>query len=353
MHLSQLILENFRSYQQKRFDFDEKLNLILGANGSGKTNALEAIFLLASGKSFRSSTLSQLINWDKNYVSVRGTIISKDQKNNLEVLLVKEANRERVTRKYLVDGVIKTRSKYLGTLKTVVFEQEDIRFVAGSPTRRRDYLDGVFTATEWRYAVAISQYHRALRHRNKLLYQIKKGLNLKAEIFYWDQSLVKNGIVIQDYRQKLVRSINSFWAGHENPEVRQNFIKYLPSALSLDKLEGNYQLDLERGFTSLGPHRDDFSFNNTSFSTEDKNLAFWGSRGQQRMAVLALRLAQINYLEETYKQKPILLLDDIFSELDPEHQLLVVGICNHYQTFFTSSNSEVAGILPSAEILNL
>jgi len=131
VHLSQLILENFRSYQQKRFDFDEKLNLILGANGSGKTNALEAIFLLASGKSFRSSTLSQLINWDKNYVSVRGTIISKDQKNNLEVLLVKEANRERVTRKYLVDGVIKTRSKYLGTLKTVVFEPEDIRFVAG------------------------------------------------------------------------------------------------------------------------------------------------------------------------------------------------------------------------------
>ena len=130
-------------------------------------------------------------------------------------------------------------------------------------------------------------------------------------------------------------------------------MNYHSSVLTEKKLKNNYQFDLRKGYTQLGPHRDDFTFNNNSFSTEDKNLAFWGSRGQQRLAVLAIRLAQINYLEEKYSDRPILLLDDIFSELDPDHQQLVVNVCQKYQTIFTAAEPESIKILKSAKIIKI
>ena len=131
------------------------------------------------------------------------------------------------------------------------------------------------------------------------------------------------------------------------------FLNYYPSILNQEKLEKNYLFDLQRGCTHIGPHRDDFSFNNKSFSTDDKNLAFWGSRGQQRLAVLAIRLAQINYLEKNYRDKPVLLLDDIFSELDPDHQKIVVSLCKNYQTIITAAEPESVNILSTAKLIQL
>ena len=253
----------------------------------------------------------------------------------------------------MVDQVNSTRPKYLGILKTVVFEPEDIRLVTGSPGRRREYLDSVFTATQWRYAQGLSQYHRALKHRNELLDQIREGKSQRSELFYWDQSLIKNSEIIHTFRQNFAKSINSFFQTHSFPEIQTLSLNYRPSVLTQEKLEKNYPLDLNFGYTQAGIHRDDFSFDNSIFSAPDKNLAFWGSRGQQRLAVLALRLGQINYLEETYSQKPILLLDDIFSELDPEHRQLVVDICQKYQTIFTSAEESVISILPDSTKIHL
>lgn len=350
MYLSRLILQNFRSYNQKTFQFSPETNLIIGPNGSGKTNLLEAIFFLSSGKSFRSTSLSQLINWQQSFTSIRGLINNESWP---EVQLIKKTDPSGLNRKFIIDQVVKPRARYLGYLKSVIFEPEDIRLVSSSPNRRREYLDGVFTTTEWRYATALSQYHRALQHRNELLDQIRLGQNHRSELYYWDQSLIKNADIIQDYRQKFINSVNNFLFSHPNPEIKQISLNYHSSNINFDRLNQSYPADLERGFTQFGPHRDDFSFNNSIFSAPDKNLAFWGSRGQQRLAVLALRLAQINYLEEVYRQKPLLLLDDIFSELDPDHRQLVVNICNHYQTFFTASEAKIASILPAAQIQNL
>lgn len=349
MYLSKLHLNFFRSYTDRIVEFGPKTNLIVGHNGTGKTNILEAIYFLSSGKSFRSSSLGQLIKWDSTYTIVTGIINATDGQTELECQLTKEVGKVSASRKFLVDKVIKTRPKYLGTLKTVVFEPEDIRLVTGSPTRRRDYLDSVFSTTEWRYAGALSQYNRALKHRNELLDQIRDSRANKSELFYWDQSLIKNATVIQDFRLNFVRSVNRYFNQHPLTEIQQISINYRPSVLSQERLEQQYISDLNFGYTQAGIHRDDFSFDSTAFSAEDKNLAFWGSRGQQRLAVLALRLAQINYLEETYHQKPILLLDDIFSELDPEHRQLVVDICQSYQTIFTSAEDTISDILPSSQ----
>jgi len=361
VYLSKLLLQNFRSYPQQLIEFDPKLNLILGPNGSGKTNILEAIFFLATGKSFRSSSQSKLINWDDFFTSVRAKIINnKDENSEIEIKLIKDrtGKSSTVSRKFLIDKVEKTRKKYIGIFKTVIFKTvifhpEDIRLINGSPSRRRDFLDEIFLQTEWRYTQALSQYNKALKHRNELLDQIREGKSTKSELFYWDQTLIKNAGIIHDFRTTFIRSANSFFQNHPDPQIKLIYLNYHPSVLNEEKLEKVYFLDLQRGCTQIGPHRDDFSFNNNNFSTEDKNLAFWGSRGQQRLAVLAIRLAQINYLEKIYQDKPVLLLDDIFSELDPDHQRLVVSLCKKYQTIFTAAEPESVQILSTAKLIKL
>ena len=356
MYLSKLLLQNFRSYQNQLFEFDSKLNLILGPNGSGKTNILEAVFFLSSGKSFRSSSQSKLINWSSYFSSVRAKLIDNQKDTTeIEVRISKDPKLSTgsISRKFLIEKVIKTRKKYLGIIKNVVFQPEDIRLITGSPTRRRDFLDEIFFQTEWRYSSALSQYNRGLKHRNELLDQIKQNLASPNDLFYWDQVLIKNSKIIHDFRIAFVKSVNTFFSNHNDSQINTISINYRPSILNEDKLKNNYQIDLNRGFTQIGPHRDDFSLDNSIFGASDKNLAFWGSRGQQRLAVLALRLAQINFLEETYHDKPILLLDDIFSELDLEHQQLVAKVCQKYQTIFTSSEPDSINILGNAKIIQL
>lgn len=273
--------------------------------------------------------------------------------SEVEAQLIKNPATSSLSRKFFIDKVVKPRNHYLGTIKVVVFEPEDIRLITGSPSRRRDFLDSVFSTIEWRYSSALSQFNRALKHRNELLDLIRNNQAQRSELFYWDQSLVKNSTIIHDYRQKFIDSANNFFKSHSNPEINTISLNYSPSILTTSKLEAQAQAEITQGYTLSGVHRDDFSFRNSIFSVDDPNLAFWGSRGQQRLAVLALRLAQINYLETEYHDRPILLLDDIFSELDLNHRELVGNICQKYQTIFTSAEPETAQLLPDCHIINL
>jgi len=353
MFLTKLLLENFRSHQKKLFELDPKVNLILGANGSGKTNVLESIYILSHGKSFRSSSLQKLIKWDSSYASVRGKLSTRDELSELEIQLTNDPDKTTISRKLFTNKVEKLRKDFLGQIKIVIFHPDDIRLVAGSPGRRRDFLDEIFTQSEWRYSSALSQYNRALKHRNELLDLIKIGKNTKSELFYWDQSLIKNDQIIHEFRSSFIKHLNHFFQNHPDPEINTISINYHPSFLTQDKINRNYLQELECGYTQSGIHRDDFSFDNSIFKSIDKNLASWGSRGQQRLATFAIRLGQIDYLETKHQEPPVLLLDDIFSELDKNHQELVGKICRKYQTIFTSSEPETAGILPSAKIIQL
>lgn len=350
MILKTLLLQNFRSYLERSFEFSPQTNLILGPNGSGKTNIIEAIYLLSTGKSFRSSSLSNLINWNQAFATIQAVT----DLSNLEVRLLQSVNGStHIQRQFFIDQVEKSRKAYLGSLITVVFHPEDIRLVAGSPSRRRELLDNIFSAFEWRYASALSQYHRALKHRNQLLDLIRIGKSSKNELYYWDQSMIKNDEVVHSYRQKFITHLNHFFVSHPSPQIAALSLNYHPSYLTSQKLAQNYPHELESGYTQSGLHRDDYSFDNSIFPSIDKNLAFWGSRGQQRLAVLALRLGQIDYFEQTYHQKPILLLDDIFSELDSEYRHLVTKIYRSYQTIVTSSEPNTTSLLPQATIIQL
>ena len=354
MYLTKLLLQNFRSYSQQAFDFDHNLNLILGPNGSGKTNILESIFFLSSVKSFRSSSQSHLISWNQPFASVRAKLVNNQKEElEIEIQLVKNRETETISRKFLLQKVEKTKKNFLGTLKTVVFHPEDIRLVAGSPSRRREFLDNIFSQTEWRYSSALFQFNKALKHRNELLDLIRIGKSSKNELFFWDQSLVKNDQIIHNFRSSFIKFVNNFFAAHPDPQINVLSLNYHPSFLTQEKIDRNYQFDLERGHTQAGVHRDDFSFDNSNFLSVNKNLAAWGSRGQQRLAVLSLRIAQIDYFENIYHDKPVLLLDDIFSELDTDHQNLVTKICHKYQTIVTSPDHQIVSLLPAAKITQL
>ena len=349
MYLTSLTLENFRSHQKSSFTFDPKINLIIGPNGSGKSNLLESIFFLAHLKSFRSSTIRELISWQQAYSIIRATNVFHQNPIQLEIKITSLP----LQKKLFIGSVNKTRKTYIGHLQIVAFQPEDIRLVAGSPTRRRDFLDSVFLQSEWRYHQALIQYHKALRHRNELLNLINSGQASSADLFYWDQSLVKNSEIIFHYRQSFIQYVNSFFKNHSFDKIRSMSLTYRPSTLTSLRLSSSLNLDLSTGFTHFGPHRDDFSFDNSLFGQTDNNVATWGSRGQQRLAVLALRLAQIDYFYRTFQQKPILLLDDIFSELDAEHQKLVISLTTEFQTIFTSAEKSIKKILPNAKIISL
>lgn len=355
MYLSCLKLENFRSYDHKIIDFHPGFNLITGKNGSGKTNILESIYLLSTGKSFRSAKLAQLMKWQSTFTTVVGQL----QKNNelleieSQITIDTQIPTQSAQKRFLINKNVKTRKDFLGVLKSVVFQPDDIRLVTGSPTRRREFIDAVFLQSEWRYAQALSQYHKALKHRNELLDLIKAGLSQKSETYYWDQSLVKNAEIIRTTRQLFINHVNEFWSLSPHPEMQKLFLEYHPSTLSPEKLIANYNHDLNRGYTSSGPHLDDFSFQSRIFtSTLDHSLSAWGSRGQQRLAVLGLKLAEINFIESQSKEKPILLLDDIFSELDIDHQQMVVNICRNYQSIITSADENIP-VIPSSKAINL
>ncbi|MFA6602735.1 MAG: DNA replication and repair protein RecF [Candidatus Shapirobacteria bacterium] len=336
MSLSSLILDNFRTYSHREFSFQDGVNLIYGPNASGKTNLLEAMFFLATGKSFRASTSRHLVSWGESFTTVRGQL-KNSQQTSFETKLILPTTSTGFRRVFLIDESVKKRSQYLGQIKPVVFQPDDIRLISGSPSRRRDFFDLLFTSFDWRYTQALSQYHRTLNHRRLVLLRLSQRLARPDELYFWDQSLIKNGQIITDSRQKFVIFANQFFATHSEPQFQRLKIIYPPQPITSESLNSRLNYDIAHAQTSHGAHREDFCLTSSEFKTDNPNLAYWASRGQQRLGVLALKLAQLEFLKLLPGHSPLLMLDDIFSELDSEHQELLINLCLSYQTIITST----------------
>lgn len=344
MKLERLTLENFRSYTKQVFHFADT-TIIVAPNGAGKTNVLEAIYLLATGTSERASVTEEMINFASEIGSVAGVIEHNEERIELSVVLTRGVYMGKRTpkRRYLVDGVARTRSAIVGKLAAVLFRPEDMRLIEGSPSRRRGYLDSTLSMAHVEYARALGVYEASLKRRNRLLDAIRDGLARKEQLSYWDQSIIKNGNILSDYRRDFLDYLSQV-----QTSFGQYSLEYDASTISPSRLLQYESAEIAIGYTLVGPHKDDFVI-----KTEGRDLMKYGSRGEQRLAVLFLKIGGMQYVEDKLKVKSVLLLDDIFSELDLIHRQEVVKMMEGRQTIVTSAEEEVVAMIPGADVVRL
>lgn len=336
MILRQLSLQNFRSYTKSEFAFNTKTTLIVGPNTSGKTNLIEAISLLALGKSFRTDKDFQIILFEENVCRVKGEVGETDS-TYLEVVMSLEPQ----SKKYLVNKVLKRRSDFASHLPIVLFFPSDLDIVVGSPGLRRNFLDFVLEQVDREYRHALLTYSKGLRQRNALLERAKEtGKRDEKNFEYWDNLLIENGDIITKKREEFIEFVNA-----SKKDIFNLILEYDKSLISKERLLQYKDAEVGAGVTLVGPHRDDICIrmypNKISPNeSESKEIRYYGSRGQQRLTILQLKLLQIEFVEKKLGQRPLLLLDDIFSELDEGHINLVLELIGKQQTIITTTHKE-------------
>ena len=346
--INKLKLTNFRNFKDKSLTFPDKTIVIVGDNASGKTNIIEALFLLSSGKSFRARVEEEMVYYEEEIARVSG-IVGSSGANDLTALGAvltrgeitvgySPVKKEKVARKKLsVNGIGKRLVDFTGIYKVVLFGPWDMDLVGGTPTLRRNFLDTVLSQVDREYGRASLSYDKGLRQRNRLLFRIREEGVLRSQLLFWNQLLIKNGDYITKTREDFINFINE--TGPLNDQTFE--LEYDKSIISQARLEQYKDEEVASATTLVGPHRDDFIFNVKSPKSKFKNkreLAKYGSRGEQRMGVLWLKMAELAFVKEKSNEVPTLLLDDIFSELDHEHRGVVLDTANKQQTIITTAD---------------
>lgn len=351
MKISELKLTNFRNHKKFSADLDHDLVLITGSNGTGKTNILEAINLLSTGKSIKAKYDRDMVNYSASFTTAGADIQNSSGDYKLEVQIIKSDDFSNMSvKKAKVNKVPKSLTLFSGIFNSVMFSPEDLNIITGSPSERRRYMDSVLIQTDRNYKRNLSSYVKAVRQRNKILEKISEEGRGYDELGYWTTKCLETGKYIQEQRDKLFGYFNKKIGGtaeklngsHAHVETH-----YLKNEISKERLTKHEQNEVRAKNTLVGPHRDDFSI-----SYRGHDLAEFGSRGEQRSVMLALKLCEIGYIETENKERPVLLLDDIFSELDENHRSSVFNILEQQQTIITSTEkpSFLAGKSKTHEI---
>lgn len=333
--LRSVSLQNFRNYRKSSFDFKNSL-VIIGPNAVGKSNLMESIYLLSTGKSFHAEKDSQMVEFGKEMGRIKGRVDDL----NLEVVVTvgEVAGVKSQFKRFFVNGVAKRRVDFVGNLISVLFSPHDLEVVVGSPGIRREFLDNVLEQTDRDYRIALLGFTKALRQRNALLDLVKDGMQrTDREFEYWDNLIIRNGSVLSRKREEFIK-----WLNTSKKDILDMRIEYDKSEISKERLAKYYNEERAAGITLVGPHRDDlFMFINPSTGSGlVRELKSFGSRGQQRLGVLQLKLLELDYLRQSTGQDPLFLLDDVFSELDEGHINLILGIMNNQQTIITTTHEE-------------
>lgn len=318
--IRRIYLQNFRNYKKSTFNFSPDTTLIIGPNASGKTNLIEAAYFLSVGKSFRTEKDKDLVSSGQTLARIQGLVGD----TQLEVVIGD-------FKKYLVNRVGKRKTDFLGNFVSVLFHPQDLEIVIDSPGIRRNFLDSVLVQVDRDYRIAAKEYSKGLRQRNALLLRTREtGISSDKHFEYWDNLLIENGEVVTKKREELVDFINN-----AKKSIFDFYIIYDKSLINDARLEQYKNAERAAGVTLVGPHRDDLIFN-----TEMGELKAYGSRGQQRLAILELKLIELNFVESKTHQRPTLFLDDIFSELDNEHIKHVLSFLDRQQTIITTTHEE-------------
>lgn len=343
MQLTHLSLTNVRTYQRLELELEPGIHVIAGQNAAGKSNLLDAVAMLATTRSHRGGNDLDLINWtslaDDPLPGARlvGQVLGNDGSIGLEVAVMAgepsaDGNR-RASRRFRVNGVARRASDVIGKLRVVMFSADDLTIISGSPSGRRRYLDLTISQFSPAYVRASQRYNRVLQQRNSLLKTLRERRGPLEELAFWDDELAGSGAEIVQARASALARLGADAAaryptlGAETETLEVCYRPALPENLVeataahdfeerfRTAIEEGRQQDIWRGATRIGPHRDDVSF---EIGGHDASIS--ASRGQQRTAALALRLSEVALSTETTGDPPVLLLDDILSELDASHR---------------------------------
>ncbi len=351
MYLKSLHLNRFRNYRDREVQFDAQKTIVVGNNAQGKSNLLEAVELLATLKSHRTSRDRDLVRDGDEIARVSATVKRSYGETDMAITLRKQGRRV-VTRN---SENLRRQMDFLGAINAVQFSSLDLDLVRGSPDTRRSWVDGLLIQLEPVYAYILQQYNNVLRQRNALLKKIRNleenppSRELTAQLALWDAQLAAHGSRVTRRRARVLERlapIAQSWHQQISGETEVLEIKYAPNvARSQDDPEQVQQAFLEKiqqrrvaeqnlGTTVVGPHRDevDLIINHTPARS-------YGSQGQQRTLVLALKLAELKLIEEVIGEPPLLLLDDVLAELDPNRQnQLLEAIQDRFQTIITTTH---------------
>ncbi|EGP4828634.1 MULTISPECIES: DNA replication/repair protein RecF [Enterococcus] len=345
MRLNKLYLKNYRNYEELNIEFSKNLVIFLGENAQGKTNLLESIYVLAMTRSHRTSSEQELIGWNDDQAMIQGEIAKGSSTLPLEILLSKKGRKTKINH---IEQ--KKLSTYVGQMNVILFAPEDLSLVKGSPQIRRKFLDMELGQINPIYLYDLVQYQAILKQRNQYLKQLNE--KKQTDLLYLDilsEQLAAFGSKVLKARAQFIKRLE-FWANSLHQQIthhkEQLEIEYLTAVDSLEThtqeqiqeqflalLNQNKKKDLFRGTTTVGPHRDDLSF-----FINQKNVQTYGSQGQQRTTALSVKLAEIDLIKEETGEYPILLLDDVMSELDDNRQLhMLETIEGKVQTFLTTT----------------
>ena len=334
-------LNQFRSYEHCALTPCEGVNVLLGDNGQGKTNVLEALYLCCTGRSHRTRQDRELIRWGAEFAAVRVQAQRRDGDHDVEIAL-NALGRRRIK---VFGQEISRSGELLGHVTGVLFSPEDLRTVKDGPAERRRFVDMALSQIKPAYYYALQRYARALKQRNETLKALAAQPALAATLDAWDEQLAAAGAELMRQRRAYVEKLNAVASethrdiaeGREKLEIR-----YLPSVTGGDDAEavaealfGARENDMRRLSTSVGAHRDD-----VQILVEGRDVRAFGSQGQQRTAALAMRLSELDVMREQLGEWPMLMLDDVMSELDPGRRRQLIGRLKGIQTFITCTDED-------------
>jgi DNA replication and repair protein RecF len=337
MIIKSIELTNFRNYENLSLDFDEGINILYGDNAQGKTNILEAIYVAATTKSHKGSTDSEMIRFGEDEGHIR-TVLFDDGVNTRVDLHLRRAKSKGIA----IDGEkIKKAAELLGLCRVVFFSPEDLGIIKNGPHNRRRFVDMELCQLDSFYLYNLNNYNKVVNQRNQLLKDLYYNPGLSETMSIWDDQLVSYGNKIIERRRQFIEQLNVIIGPiHRKISVNTEEIRilYEPDAEESEfpeKLKLHLERDRKNKSTSVGPHRDDFSF-----EVDGVDIRKYGSQGQQRTAALSLKLSEIEMVRKIAGKSPILLLDDVLSELDGNRQKFLLEGIGDIQTIITCTGLE-------------
>ncbi len=350
MYLSNIKLNNFRNYSALNTELNPNINIIIGDNAQGKTSLLEAVYVLARGSSYKN-TMSEIISWNEESSLLEGTFYKKYYKDHVRISL----NKPNKSAIYINDKKANKRSVLWEKVQVVLFSPEDLKMIKEGPDLRRKFIDSGLNNTKPSYSNVLRDYSRALYQRNNLLKSLRRSNYGRETLEVWDKQLVHLGKKIIVSRINFLKKINSitkeihYTLTSNQEELKLFYISnIIKNGEDIDhieqvyekKIRQNLERDIQKGYTSIGPHVDDIRVTINDFDAKT-----YGSQGQQRTAALSLKLSEIELIKSEIDENPIILLDDVMSELDAKRQEKIIKYFESSQVFITCTEMDFKDFL--------